>query len=179
MNAQHFIRLMQLFLNAMIAWVTFAGACAAQGTVEQAHIEIPSANLLGKSLGCVKAFDGKVAGQVLPESIHFDLDGDVVYGLIATYSDKVKFEDLIDAINRTQKKWWRDSDRKMADHGVSVWRNEKSRVAYQASGSQVIMLWINRRVTDREARQFTDALIAIEAAKLQESTEEQDDGSAD
>ncbi|MEX0642493.1 MAG: hypothetical protein WD468_07320 [Pirellulales bacterium] len=135
--------------------------------------------MLGKSLGSVKAFDSRFDGQILPESVHFDLDGDVVIGLIATYSDKVRFDDLVDAINRTQEKWWRDSDRKMANHGVSVWRNEKTRVAYQASGSQIIMIWLDRRVTDQEASADADALIAIEAAESKEAAKELDDTMAD
>jgi hypothetical protein len=158
------IQRLRLFLTATFICAICADACIAQKTAESKHIAVPNVKLLGNSLGAVKAFDGRIDRQILPESIHFDLDGDVVYGLIATYPENVKFEHLIDAINSTQKKWWRDSDRKMADHGVSVWRNEKSRVAYQASGTQLIMIWLDRRVSDRDRSEPAEATSLIEAA---------------
>lgn len=129
----------------------------AEDAIGAARIAVPDSGLLGKPLGSAKAFNVKASETIFPESIHFDLDGQVVYGLMATYPESVKLEQLIEAINQTQKKWWRDADRKMAKFGVSVWRNEESRVAYQASGSQIIMIWIDRRVTKRETKGVSEA----------------------
>lgn len=177
MSARDLIHRLRLFLTATIICASCAYACTAQKTVDTKRIVIPNAKLLGNCLGIVKAFDGTTDRQILPESIHFDLDGDVVHGLIATYPDNVKFEQLVDAINTTQKKWWRDSDRKMAQHGVSVWRNEKSRVAYQASGTQLIMIWLDRRVSDREGNEIEEGTLIGPAR--QEATADKEKGRND
>jgi hypothetical protein len=128
------------------------------------QIAIPNAALLGKPVGECKAFGGKSTQFVYPENVQFDLDKDIVYGLIAVYPAEVMFAELVDAVNENHRKWWRDADGEMSKYGVSVWRNEAARVAIQVSDSQVIMIWLDRHVTEREKKVVSKALLEIKKA---------------
>jgi hypothetical protein len=157
---------------ALFALVNVCGwSSAAENVSSHQAIAIPSHAVLGKRLGDVKAFAAAPKTPVYPKSIHFDLDDGIVYGLIAQYPDKVDFDDLVDAVNRTQRKWWRDSDRQMAKWGVSVWRNEQARVAYQVADSQLIMLWIDRKATIKQIREAAEALATGEGARAAKKAE--------
>lgn len=126
------------------------------------QLVLPNPSVLGQEIGSVMALakprNKDAKALIYPTNIQFDLDGSNVYGLIATYSDDVDFDRLVAAVNRTQKKWWRDSDGKMAEHGVTVWRNEQDRFAAQVTDNQLIMIWLDRRITDAEEEQWGGAI---------------------
>jgi len=156
----------------VIALLNVCGwSSAAENVISDQAVAIPSHAVLGKRLGDVKVFAAASKTPIYPESIQFDLDDGIVYGLIAHYPDKIGFDDLVNAVNRTQRKWWRDSDREMARWGVSVWRNEKARVAYQVADSQVIMLWIDRKATIKQIREAAEALATGKGARAAKKTE--------
>jgi hypothetical protein len=115
-------------------------------------IVLPNPRMLGKPVGSVSPLivSNRDTVSVFPENIHLDLNGPEIYGVMATYPESVTFQDLVDAVDRKHKKWTRDPDGKMAKFGVAVWRNEDDRYAIQVADSQVIMIWLDREITQRE-----------------------------
>ena len=161
-EAHRMLRMLVSFIVSLLL-ATLGQARAEESPPARRPLAVPSAKLLGSKLGIADAFP-KSEGRQLPESVQFDLDPEngLVFGLIAKYPVGTAFEDLIAAVNRTEKKWFRDDSSDLTT-GVCMWRNEKSRVVYQASETQLIMLWLDRRVTDEEVKLFSDAFRRIEA----------------
>jgi hypothetical protein len=153
----------------LVAAVAFGCMCevcysqpgAAENKPKNQHIAIPTTALFGKPLGDFKAFDSKTAKLVYPESVQFDLDNGVVCGLVAIYPAEVTFADLVDAVNETQRKWWRDANGEMSKFGVTVWRNDDLRISIQVSGSQVVMIWLDPRMKDRTNQALSKGFLDI------------------
>jgi hypothetical protein len=165
------LRMLVSFIVSLVV-ATFGQARAEESPPARRPLAVPSAKLLGSKLGTAEAFPESEGGQ-LPESVQFDLDPEngLVFGLIAKYPPGTPFEDLVAAVNRTEKKWYRGDSSDLAT-GVCLWRNEKSRVVYQASETQLIMLWLDRRVTDEEVKLFSDAISRIEAEIDKEASQD-------
>ncbi|MEN1678462.1 MAG: hypothetical protein AAGJ46_02640 [Planctomycetota bacterium] len=151
----------------MVAFAISALFAASQAWGEASpKIALPSHAVFGKPLGATLALPkaSEAAPLIYPESIHFDLqEGAIVYGLIATYPDAVGFDALVETMNVTQRKWWGNEDGTAKAFGVNWWRNEDDRFTTQVSDSRVVMIWLDRKVSDREQ----DALVGafLRAAK--------------
>jgi len=123
-------------------------------------IVLPNSKLFGKHIGGISPLKKptRVEDAIYPKNVHLDLDGPIVYGIMTTYSESVTFQNLVDAVNLKHKKWSRDSDGEMAKWGVTVWRNEDDRYAIQVSESQIIMIWLDREISQKEVNGVTKSL---------------------
>lgn len=154
-------RKQRVLLSVIIALLLLSSVAHHSLATEPASIVLPNHQILGKDLGQSKLLEhpGHAESLEYPKSVHIDLEGSVAYGIKATYSESVAFQDLLAAVNLTQKKWTRDPDGEMAQWGVTVWRNEKNRFAIQVSDAQVIMIWLDRRITESEREATLSALL--------------------
>ena len=144
-------RLYQLSLVACAVFVT--DIAESVFAIEPESIVLPNHKIFGKRISSVSPLvvpKGNIK-SVYPESIHLDLHGPIVWGVMATYPETIEFKDLVEAVNTQHQKWWRDKDGQMAKFGVTTWRNEDARFVIQVADSQVIMIWLDRKITDREA----------------------------
>ncbi len=140
-------------------------------TLAEHSIVLPNPGMFGKQIGSVSPLIAadRETDSVFPENVHLDLNGPIVYGVMATYSESITFQDLVGAVNRKHKKWTRDPEGEMAKWGVAVWRNEADRHSIQVADSRVIMIWLDRHVTESEIECWSGVLCeaAVEALKLE------------
>lgn len=157
-----------------VTFMVFACSLSHSKLVESDEsIVLPNPKMFGKQIGTVlplvKYADGKQA--IYPKNIHLDLNGPIIYGVMATYPDSVSFQNLVDRINLTHKKWSRDPDGEMAKWGVTVWRNDKGRYSIQASESKIIMIWLDRKITQEEVNEVTKVLFEDAMKRVLEAQE--------